>query len=182
MGNKVAWWTGIMFLTNVFFIPFLALRAAPQPDTANQGTSSGAAGTGARQDAPVAPNGAGQPGPSPSSSSSSTSKGNAALPAWAPAMGALGLFIGGMSMVWAAAARPEYGDLAARWQYFLEAFNGNRVFYAFIVDSGLYAVWQSVLLQGAAPKYRFVPFFGLAAYLMQGGGKQEPAGRDGQQA
>lgn len=28
----MAWWTGIMFLTNVFFIPFLALRAAPEPE------------------------------------------------------------------------------------------------------------------------------------------------------
>lgn len=30
VGGKVQWWLGIMFLTNVFFIPFLALRAAPE--------------------------------------------------------------------------------------------------------------------------------------------------------
>uniref|UniRef100_A0A7S3VQV0 SnoaL-like domain-containing protein n=1 Tax=Dunaliella tertiolecta TaxID=3047 RepID=A0A7S3VQV0_DUNTE len=39
--NKWGWWTAIMFVTNVFFIPFLALRAAPEPETASgSGTSS----------------------------------------------------------------------------------------------------------------------------------------------
>jgi hypothetical protein len=41
-----------------------------------------------------------------------------------------------------------------------------RVFFAFIVDAGLYSIWQFILLRNAAPQHRFVPFFGMATYLM----------------
>ena len=46
----------------------------------------------------------------------------------------------------------------------------TRVFYAFVVDAGLYSVWQSILLAKAEAKFRYVPFFGMAAYLLTGGG------------
>lgn len=95
--NKVVWWLGVMFLTNVFFIPFLALRAAPEPLHDDSTTS-----TQCNQDPP-------------------------ALPEWAPAVGSVGLLVGLTSVGWALAARPEYGDLAARWDYFVNEFNTNRV-------------------------------------------------------
>ena len=41
------------------------------------------------------------------------------------------------------------------------------MFYAFIVDAGLYAVWQSMLLSEAPSRYRYVPFFGMVAHLLQ---------------
>jgi hypothetical protein len=56
-----------------------------------------------------------------------------------------------------------------RLSYYNEAFSSNRVFYAFIVDSGLYAVWQAAMLStvpGVTPAQRFVPFFGLAAHVL----------------
>ncbi|GIL83829.1 hypothetical protein Vretimale_10594 [Volvox reticuliferus] len=134
----VAWWTGIMFLTNVFYIPYLAQRAAPEP--------------------PATP-GALPPQP----------PANSPLPWWAPAFGATSLTVGLLSIGWALAARPEYGGLAERLSYFVETFNSNRAFYAFIVDSGLYCVWQAVLMEDAPARYRFLPFFGMAAHLIMGG-------------
>mmetsp|Transcript_14205 Transcript_14205/g.30781 ORF Transcript_14205/g.30781 Transcript_14205/m.30781 type:complete len:484 (+) Transcript_14205:63-1514(+) len=153
VNNKLAWWTGIMFLTNVFYIPFLALRAAPEPEPA------------------VPP---GQPrGPVPRPPPTKP------LPGWAPAFGATSAVVGGLSLVWALAARPEYGDLASRVEYFQNMFSSDRVFWAFIVDAGLYSIWQSVLMQGAEARYRYVPFFGLAAHLLSPltGAKQKPEGK-----
>jgi hypothetical protein len=43
------------------------------------------------------------------------------------------------------------------------------VFFAFVLDAGLYAVWQAIMMARAPARYRFTPFFGLAAYLITGG-------------
>ncbi|MEW5319124.1 MAG: hypothetical protein WDW38_010294 [Sanguina aurantia] len=45
----------------------------------------------------------------------------------------------------------------------------GEVFYAFILDAGLYSVWQAVLLKDSPSSHRFVPFFGLVAHLLAGG-------------
>ena len=43
----------------------------------------------------------------------------------------------------------------------------RRVFFAFIVDASLYSVWQSSFLENTSgARFRYVPFFGLAAYLL----------------
>ena len=36
----------------------------------------------------------------------------------------------------------------------------------FVLDAGLYSIFQAVLLANAKPVYRFTPFFGLAAWLI----------------
>ena len=84
-------------------------------------------------------------------------------------------------MARALAARPEAGDLAARWEYFSTLLATSRVDWAFAVDACLYSVWQAWLLgaAGAAPAYRFVPFFGMAAWLVAG---PRGAGRCGSSA
>lgn len=86
------------FLTNVFFIPYLAVRAATEPPPPDNPTAL----------PPTPP----QSGP---------------LPTWAPAFGATSLAVGLTSIVWALAARPEYGGLQDRLSYFLETFHSNRV-------------------------------------------------------
>lgn len=53
-----------------------------------------------------------------------------------------------------------------RWDFFKEAFSLNRAFFAFVLDAGLYSIFQAVLLGNAPPVYRFTPFFGLAAWLI----------------
>lgn len=133
----------LQFLTNIFFVPYLALREQP----------AGSRGTVANAD-------------------SKTAK----LPSYAPLIGLTGAFIGIVSVVWALGVRPEYGGLAERWQYFVQQSTTNRVFFAFVLDAVLYAVWQAVLMGDDATKLqKFLPFGGLVAYLIQGGKKQKSA-------
>lgn len=128
------------FLTNVFFPIYLAQRLRPDsPEEQQQAAAQGA-------EPPL-------------------------LPAYAPAVGAVAAAVGAFSLGWAALARPEMaGDLSDRWQYLITLVSTSRVDWAFVVDAGLYGVWQAWLLGacGAAPAYRFVPFFGLAAWLITG--------------
>ena len=94
------------------------------------------------------------------------------LPSYSKLLGGLAFFIAGVSAVWLFAGRPEYGGLDTRWQFAVEQFQGNRAFWAFVLDLALYSVWQSFLMEdcGAPAKYRYVPFFGLAAWLISGSG------------
>jgi hypothetical protein len=86
------WFTAIMFITNVFFIPFMALRAMPEPlEPAAAAAASGSS--------------------SSSSSSSAIAQrprkvsvpGSQQLPSWSPALGAFGGFIGVFAIYWALA-------------------------------------------------------------------------------
>jgi hypothetical protein len=165
-----AWWVAIMFLTNVFFIPFLALRALPLPHpsglTAGERTQASLSASPphvvtqriqahCRRDVEHQPEeGQVQGG-------------------WRLAsriIGGVALFIGGLSIAWAVHARPEFGGIADRAGYAQDRFNGERVFFAFVLDTGLYAVWQAWLLgSGKAPaRFRYVPFFGLCVWLLLG--------------
>lgn len=151
--NKLAWWLGIMFLTNVFFVPFLALRAAPEPPAGS--ATSGSAASSAAAGAVAGSSGAGG------------SVAPALLPSWSGAIGAAGAAVGLFSIAWAFVGRPELGgDLADRIAYAQHEFASNRVFYAFVIDSALYSVWQASFLADAPARFRYVPFFGMAAYLL----------------
>jgi hypothetical protein len=90
-----------------------------------------------------------RPEPAAPGSSPTAPPPNRPLPAWAPAFGGVSLAVVIFSVAWALAGRPEYGGLAERAAYVAEAFSSNRVFYAFVLDAGLYAVWQAVLMEGA---------------------------------
>ena len=90
------------------------------------------------------------------------------LPWYSPLVGGVALAVGVVSVAWAAAARPEYGDLVDRVQYLRDHASSDRVFWAFCVDAGLYSVWQAWLLgaAGARPLQRFVPFLGMTHWLL----------------
>lgn len=127
----------LQFLTNIFFVPYMALRQQP-----------------------------------PGSRGTTDKPGKAQLPGYAPAIGWTGAIIGIGSVIWALAVRPEYGGLGARWQYAVEQTLDNRVFFAFVLDAVMYAAWQAILMDKDAPKsQRYVPFVGLASYLIKGGGR-----------
>lgn len=125
------------FITNVVFIPFMALREAPP---GSQGTSAS---------------------PPPADSQR--------IPYYSPIMGGVAAFIGLVSVAWALVGRPEYGGLAERGAWSVNAFSTNRVQFAFLLDLAFYTAWQVIFLQGAEKKYRYVPFAGLAAWLIAGG-------------
>jgi hypothetical protein len=139
--NRFPIWVGTQFLTNVFLPVYLAQRLAPDSEAQQQRVEQ-------QQGAAAPPR----------------------LPGYAPAFGAVAAAVGAVSIGWALAARPEAGDLAARWEYFSILLATSRVDWAFAVDACLYSVWQAWLLgaAGAAPAYRFVPFFGMAAWLVAG--------------
>ena len=117
------------------------------------------------------------PGTSPTAKSVSPAVTEATLPLripyYAPLMGAVAAVVGLVSIAWALAGRPEYGGLLERQDYFVNAFTTNRVFFAFFVDLGFYSTWQAIFLRDAARKYRFVPFAGLAAWLIAGGPRKQ---------
>eukprot|EP00892_Ulva_mutabilis_P002655 jgi/Ulvmu1/12390/UM009_0036.1 len=164
VSRKTLQWTGIMFLTNIFFIPFLAQRAAPDPHPSGlppaQRTTASLSPTAAAEAYP----------PTDAAAPRGTRADTAPAPTWHRAVGALGIVIGAVSLVWWAAARPEYGDVAARVAYFQDAMSSQRAFYAFVVDAGLYGFWQAWMMDSAgAPRtYCAVPFFGLGAWLVAG--------------
>ena len=96
-----------------------------------------------------------------------------------PLLGPLLALVGSGAIAWGFVARPEYGDLATRWASFCTLLGGDRLGTSFVVDLALFACFQGWLvdddlrrrgvepadagLLGAAAK--FVPFFGLCAYL-----------------
>ena len=94
------------------------------------------------------------------------------LPSYSKLIGGVAYFIAGVSAVWFFAGRPEFGGLDARWDFAVEQFQGNRAFWAFVLDLAFYSVWQAFLMEdcGAPKKYQYVPFFGLATWLIVGSG------------
>lgn len=261
-----AWFTAIMFITNIFFIPFMALRAGPQPPEASTATSTSSSSRGSRLRTAKVP-----------------APGSQQLPGWSRALGALGMGLGGFCFAWALWGRPEWGDMAARWAYFQDMAATNRVrrvgvegrmgrvlplqwcaapcarlracvatpcgaawvsrtgcrtqctrstccchppvdllrvllwyraiegfdswalmygmvldircvcckylllypdwparppnplqvFWAFLVDMALFYTWQLAFLEAAPARFRLVPFFGLAGWLLNGGTQPE---------
>ena len=87
--------------------------------------------------------------------------------------GWIGLTVGIIALVWGVIGRPEFGDLAQRLQYFGLQLMTNRVALAFCVDLLLFGIFQAVLLGAVIPEdkkirwLRFVPFWGLAAWLIK---------------
>lgn len=129
VGESTKWglWIGTMLLTNVAFIPYMALRAA-QPNE--------------QLDPPHE------------------------LPNFAPYIGGLGALVGVVSAIWFFIGRPEFGGVDGRIDYFAHFFTSDRAFFAFCVDSVFYSLFQATLLRDAPAKYRWLPFFGLAGYLL----------------
>jgi len=146
---KLGLFIGTMFLTNVFLPVYLALRLIPA----------------AKEER--------------SKLEENETSGTLNLPSYiSPLFGGIAGVVGIVSVFWAAAARPEIaGDLSSRYQYFIDMASTDRVFWAFCVDATLYSVWQAWLLgdTGEAKIWqRYIPFFGMAGYLVeQRGGKKE---------
>ncbi|KAL4535829.1 hypothetical protein Ndes2526A_g05392 [Nannochloris sp. 'desiccata'] len=139
---KIGLFVGTMFLTNVFLPVYLALRLIPAPKE-----------EGAKLEEKV-------------------TSGTLTLPSYiSPLFGGVAGVVGVVSVIWAAAARPELaGDLSSRYQYFTDMASTDRVFWAFCVDSILYSVWQAWLLGDAGNAktwQRYIPFFGMAGYLVE---------------
>ena len=105
----------------------------------------------------------------------------------APALGAVGAAVALTSLLWSSFARPDVvaATSASRMDHFIEYVSTDRLAYAFTFDIVLYALCQAVLIgnylaasggaageggirsvRGLLSWLRFVPCFGLAAFLV----------------
>lgn len=86
--------------------------------------------------------------------------------------GWIGLIIGIIAGIWSVIGRPEFGELSARGQYFVQSLSRDRITIAFCVDLVFFSVFQAVLMGDIEPLQsrkrwlRFVPFWGLVAWLI----------------
>ncbi|TAE54575.1 MAG: hypothetical protein EAZ76_07535 [Nostocales cyanobacterium] len=86
--------------------------------------------------------------------------------------GIIGIIIGGIAIMWGIIARPEFGDLSTKYEYFIDNLQHNRVTIAFCVDLVLFTIFQTVLMGEIEPPHsgkrwlRFIPFLGLAVWLL----------------
>jgi len=143
-GSMLPTLAGMQFLTNAFYLPYLATR--PNEEAEDIAVSE----LGVVEQACESP----------------------ALPVLLGGVGAACVY-------WFAFARPEFGGLAERTASLQTLLSGDRLGSSFIIDLGLYAVFQSWLIpddlkrrgvveeeQGTLRAIGAVPFVGLVAYLL----------------
>lgn len=142
---------GMQFLTSAFLLPYLALRTSENLDIAADGVFE--------DDLDTIPGTLGE------------FRGLGAL------MGA----VGSGSIVWFFIGRPEFGQFGERYSTFIDLLSIDRVGSSFVVDLAIFALFQGWLVDDDMRRRgvdvdsgemavlrntaKFVPFFGLAAYL-----------------
>lgn len=146
-------WSFAMFLTNALLLPYIAKRTAtPVPASWEEEKAAAAAGDDS--------DGVGL---------AEITMGEKGL--LSKAFGVFGFAVGLLSVWWASAADPAVGgDLAQRSAFLGELMTSDRVSLAFAVDIVIFSCWQAYLIGEVDPEApaacRFVPFWGLAAWLM----------------
>ena len=83
--------------------------------------------------------------------------------------GWIGTIVGVTAIFWFCFARPEFGNLTERIQYFVQKLSSDRVTLAFAVDLVLFYLFQIVLMGSVLNKrgwLRFIPFWGLIAWAI----------------
>ncbi len=94
------------------------------------------------------------------------------LPLWNRILGWIGLVVSLIAIPWFLVARPEFGDVSARFQYMGELLRSDRLTLAFCIDLTLFALFQIILLGAVEPInsskrwLRFIPGWGLALWLI----------------
>lgn len=132
---------GTAFLTNVLYLPWLALRR-PNPDPLTLPLSCLERITESR--------------------------------AWPLVLGAIALG----SVIWAVAARPDFGDGPTRWASLVEILQGDRLAYSFLINLLVFWLFQGWLVsddmarrQWVNPTIswiaRLVPLVGLVIYMVR---------------
>jgi len=86
--------------------------------------------------------------------------------------------LAGVALLWAMVARPEWGSLSDRWESLLTLIRSDRLTYSFVVDLGVFWLFQGWLVTDDIVRRkcqnpqllwlaRLLPFFGLAIYLFK---------------
>ncbi|MEA5462805.1 hypothetical protein [Leptothoe sp. PORK10 BA2] len=144
---RVMIWGLAMFLTNVFLMPYMALRLGLNLE--NQ------------------PN---EPLNEPLNASNEANISNKGT--LARLFGSLGLTVGNLAVIWFCFNRPDLGGVLSRFHYLGQQLVSNRVTLAFAVDLALFWVFQVWLMGSVIPvgdrvrSLRLIPFWGLAIWLL----------------
>lgn len=151
---------GMQFLTSAFLLPYLAVRSSEADSTISASSTGGSSVS--LDELPVVAQIAGE---------------SRALP------GLMGI-VGSGSIAWfflGRAAGGEYGaDLSERYSSFIDLLSIDRVGSSFLVDLAIFALFQGWLVDDDLKRRgvgegeggplalagKFVPFFGMAAYLL----------------
>ena len=133
-----------MFLTNVFLMPYMALRLGqPLERQLNE--------------------------PLNASDIANRSNKKGMVARW---FGGVGLMVGNLAVIWFCFNRPELGGGLSRFHYLGQQMVSNRVTLAFAVDMALFWIFQAWLMGAIIPvgdrvrALRLVPFWGLAIWLL----------------
>lgn len=128
---RILFWGAAMFLTNVFLMPYMALRLN-RPEA-----------------------------------QASLNKGILAR-----LLGAVGLTVGALAVIWFCGNQPELGGIMSRFAYLGRQIMTDRVTLAFTVDIVLFWTFQIWLMGAVIPAgegtraLRFFPFLGLGLWLL----------------
>ncbi|GAQ77941.1 hypothetical protein KFL_000060060 [Klebsormidium nitens] len=149
--TKELLWLGTMFITNVFAIPYMALRSG-------------------RPDADLPLQGSDNDDPSWARAFARNILGGK------KALGIVGLVIGTFMVYWGFFGRADmgFGGIDERIQYFWGLVKSDRVMFAFVWDVILYSIFQAWLVLDSAKseserglaKIGAIPFVGLGLYLL----------------
>ncbi|KAJ7298728.1 hypothetical protein O6H91_Y465300 [Diphasiastrum complanatum] len=152
-GSLEALWLGQMFLTNIFLIPYMAIRISKSISEEQMPSQF----TAASQEHGIV---------------------YTTMTSGAQIVGLVGGLVGVLSVLWAIAGRfgEDFGSLTDRASFFVNYICSDRLAYAFVWDIGLYSLFQPWLIgdnienvderkQSAVKILRFVPYCGLVAYL-----------------
>jgi len=148
-GSMLGTVIGMQFLTNAIYLPYLVTRS-PEPSTGAEPVY--------REDLDP----------------------NEALVSENRLLGPVLATVGVGSVCWGLWARPEFGDFPTRWSSLLAFLSGDRLGTSFVVDLVLFSFFQGWLVdddlrrRGVADGdlgtlravAKFVPFFGLVAYML----------------
>lgn len=146
------------FLTNIFYLPYLALRHSSEESSSDDNVNT--------------------------ENTYSVEKKNKLISfAESVYLPISSLGVVAVSIPWALFTRPEYGDLATRFSTFVTLAAGQDLLaYSLFVDAIVYCFFQSALVtedancrrwssnnirDRAVFSARFIPYFGLAFYLLQ---------------
>ena len=157
--KTTTFWSISMFLTNATLLPYFATRAKSIGENRKENETSAYVSDDAgviNEDAKTREGREGKKG--------LLSKG----------FGVYGLLVGVYSLWYFANGYVPSGeerDLAERWAYYVQTLHEDRVSVAFTCDIVLFYLWQIYFTKKVDPKCsavdRFLPFFGLAGWLIK---------------
>jgi hypothetical protein len=174
---RTAIWGGAMFLTNIFLMPYMALRLRTETADVVDVVESEIQSEIQSEIPPEIPPESESGIPSKRERTINSQNTNLIQPTRskgtiAQIFGWVGIVVGSIAVSWVVFARPEFGSLTDRGAFWLGQLTHDRVTLAFFCDIWLFWVFQIWLIGDIEPlaspirNLRWLPFWGLAFWLV----------------